>query len=105
MNKVRNLIRKVIHDIFIFVAPKWLRKKILTCEEISKLITNDEKLTLPTRMKINFHIFICKCCSDYRQQINIISKSARRIKSPTLTRNQISQISSNKDSIIQKYTK
>jgi hypothetical protein len=102
MNKIMRLIRTVLHDIVVAFAPKWIKKSMLTCEEISLILASDKQIPILTKVKLKSHLLICQCCTDYKKQISLINSAAQRIKSPDLTDDQLSKISSSEKKTLEK---
>ncbi|MBW2369067.1 MAG: hypothetical protein JRH15_14405, partial [Deltaproteobacteria bacterium] len=49
------------------------------CQEVSKLVSEamDKKLSVTRRLGIRFHLMMCKLCSRYARQIQLIRTAAR----------------------------
>jgi hypothetical protein len=100
MNKFMRLFRKVMHDIMMSLAPKWLRKLMLTCEQISQILASDEKIPILKRIKLQSHLLICQCCKDYQTQIDLINTAAHKIAPPELSNEQLSKISKSQSKLL-----
>ena len=52
--------------------------ELLTCKEVTKLISDSMETTLPlgTRIGLRLHLMICKFCSRYKKQLSAIKKIA-----------------------------
>jgi len=52
---------------------------MLTCKEVSKLVSLalDRRLPLNKRMAVRLHLLVCKMCSRYQQQLKFIHRAAR----------------------------
>jgi predicted anti-sigma-YlaC factor YlaD len=79
---------------------------MLTCKEISKLVSQslDHKLPLRQRMGMRFHLMMCSMCRTYKTQALLLRKALRTFgrdnaeKLPEETKQRIKQaLSSNDD--------
>ncbi|MBA3696091.1 MAG: zf-HC2 domain-containing protein [Methylotenera sp.] len=45
---------------------------MLTCKQASQLVSQslDRPLSLPDRIRLRFHLFICDACTRFNQQLN-----------------------------------
>lgn len=52
---------------------------MLTCKEISKLVSEslDRKLSLRQRMGVQLHLMMCSLCRTYRQQMRALRNIVR----------------------------
>ena len=52
---------------------------MLKCSEISRMVASDgiEDFSFMKRMELRFHLFMCKHCRSYVEQIRIIGRGAR----------------------------
>jgi len=57
---------------------------MLSCKQIGELLSQglDRKLSLSERIKLKFHLIICKTCSCYDKQLQFVARSARRLMQP-----------------------
>ena len=57
---------------------------MLSCKEIGELLSQglDRKLSPGERIKLKFHLIICKTCSCYHKQLQFVARSARRMMQP-----------------------
>lgn len=74
------LIRKIIHDLMMMIIPKSLRKNMLSCEEVSHIISENQELPTFSKLKLKMHLFICQKCLDYEKQIQFITENAHSIR-------------------------
>lgn len=60
-------------------------KLMLNCKQASRIISQslDTPLPLSDRMKLKFHLFICKACNRFNQQLRLISDVILRIRHDT----------------------
>lgn len=52
---------------------------LFNCKDISHLVSRsmDERLPLPRRMGITFHLMMCRYCARYAKQLKIIRQKIR----------------------------
>ena len=58
---------------------------MLTCKEVSQLVSEslDRKLPLRQRIAVRLHLFRCKICTQYREQMLFLRKAARQYAKKT----------------------
>jgi len=83
---MKTLIMKLIslarRAIFFFL-PSSVKEKMLSCEEVAFIIGNQEKSSLLQQLKLYMHLFICRDCQNYKDQIKGIGYLTEQIKSET----------------------
>ena len=59
-----------------------IRKLHITCEDTTPLISElmDHKLPFGKRLRLNFHLAMCKVCNCYQKQLEIIRALARKLR-------------------------
>ena len=52
---------------------------MLNCKEVTFKLSEaqDRKLTLTERINLEIHLTMCKGCSNYRKQIDVLRKACR----------------------------
>ena len=57
---------------------------MLSCKQTGELLSQglDRKLSLSERIKLKFHLIICRTCSCYDKQLQFVARSARRLMQP-----------------------
>lgn len=105
MNKIIRLMRNIVHDFMLLILPKKLLTKLLSCEEVSKILTMEEKAKLRNHPRVRFHILICQCCTDYKYQLEIIEKSSQKLKEFHLSTQQKDLINKSKQNLISRFSK
>ncbi len=98
------LIRKIIHDLLMIMIPKGIRKNMLSCEEVSHIIAEDDDLKSIKKIKLKMHLFICQKCLDYKKQIQFINQNAKKIKLSNLENDLANKIEESKNSLIDKHS-
>jgi hypothetical protein len=61
----------------------WMIRKLrVTCKDTTPLISElmDHSLPLGKRMRLKFHLAICKACCFYQNQLEVIRALARKLK-------------------------
>ena len=61
----------------------WMIRKLhITCEDTTPLISElmDHNLSLGKRLRLNFHLALCKVCRFYQKQLEIIRALARKLR-------------------------
>lgn len=53
---------------------------MLSCKEVSLLTSRsmDSQLTLAERLAVRFHLFYCRGCTRFREQVRFLRRLARR---------------------------
>jgi len=70
---------------------------MLSCKQIGELLSQglDRKLSLSERIKLKFHLIICKTCNCYDKQLQFVARSARRLMQPDKDNQGIPPLSDN----------
>lgn len=79
MNKLIRVIRNFLHDFLPAITPKPLRKNLLSCKQVTELLLEADKLDWKTKMKLQIHLFICQCCTDYKTQVEFVTIKSKKI--------------------------
>jgi len=60
-------------------------KLMLNCKQASQIISQslDNPLSWSDRTKLKFHLFLCKACNRFRQQLRLLGDAIKRIKNDT----------------------
>ncbi len=58
-----------------------LSRFVFTCHDMSRLSSQSLDVTLPflTRLRMKFHLLICRWCRRYRAQLTILRRSLSRL--------------------------
>ena len=91
----------MVHDLVIFTTPKWLKKKMISCEEVSKILTSNQKMGFFKKVQLKMHVLICQHCTDYKHQMIFINKSAKKIPL-TLIKTNSNQIERSKEEVLKR---
>jgi hypothetical protein len=77
-------------------------KFMLTCKQASKLISQslDRPLSLSSRIKLRFHLFICDACTRFNKQLGQLRMAVHRMRQNTENDNSIELPSDAKARII-----
>jgi hypothetical protein len=105
MNKLIVIFKTIMHDLVGALAPKWLKKRMMTCEDIAFLITNGTNIPFSKRFALKMHFLICQCCANYAAQLDLINEGSKKIAAPKFTAKQEEQISNSKDEMLKKLLK
>ena len=56
-------------------------KLLLTCKQASQIISQslDNPLSWSDRTKLKFHLFICRACNRFNQQLRLIKNTIERM--------------------------
>ena len=59
---------------------------LLECQEVSRLVTHsmDEPLTLRQRLRVRWHLLICRYCRNFQKQVFLLRNILRRKSKTTL---------------------
>ncbi len=96
MNKLIRLIRHLLHEIVVHFVPSFLKKNLLTCQEVSEILAKKPDLKRGRKIKLKMHLMICNCCNDYLGQMNIIEKSSKDLNVLHLTSDQSKKVDQGK---------
>ncbi len=57
---------------------------MLSCKEVSKLISlsQDRPLSPWERVSVRLHLFVCKLCRRYRNQLIFLTRAVRHLRNP-----------------------
>lgn len=60
-------------------------KFMLTCKQASQLISQslDRPLSLSSRVKLRFHLFICDACTRFNRQLGQLRMAVHRMRQDT----------------------
>lgn len=100
MSKIVRYARHIIHEIVIFLVPKTLRKNMLSCEDVSRILSNEDSHAGHSKIKLKIHLLICQCCTDYSAQINIIKEKTNELSQIKLTSEQEEKIKASKQKLL-----
>lgn len=92
--------RHMLHDLVNNFAPNSIKIRIMSCENITKIMASEEKLSPAKKFWFNVHNFICSCCSNYQDQFNIIKINSKKLVSPDLTEEQKQRIENSKSDLL-----
>ncbi|HHH35397.1 MAG TPA: zf-HC2 domain-containing protein [Gammaproteobacteria bacterium] len=55
---------------------------MLSCKEVSKLVSQaqDRSLTLRERISVRLHLFMCNMCRRYRRQLVFLTRAGRNFR-------------------------
>lgn len=79
-------------------------KYLFTCKDISKVASEDSKLSFLEKMKFKFHLFICHDCKNFVLSMKELTSLTKKIikKNMTIDENELTQI---ENRIIKKISK
>ena len=49
---------------------------MLSCKEIVRLVSSEERLSLMKRAELRLHLMMCEHCGRYREQLHALAKAA-----------------------------
>ncbi len=52
---------------------------LLSCKEIVRLISSDERLSLMRRAELRLHLMMCEHCGRYKSQLQTLARAAVRL--------------------------
>lgn len=96
-------IRKMIHDFIDWIVPRKLRRNMMTCEQVSHIIAENQQLKPLKKFKLQMHLFICQKCLDYKEQIHFLESNAKVIQLKPLDKNTKQKMESCKHELLNKY--
>ncbi len=50
---------------------------MFTCREVTEICASDKKLVGSEKLKFKLHLLICRACSSYAKQIEILKKALK----------------------------
>ncbi len=55
---------------------------MMNCKQATRLVSQsqDRELSLPERIRLRFHLFICSGCSNYNKQIAFLRKAIHKLR-------------------------
>lgn len=55
---------------------------MLTCKQASQLISQslDQPLSLPQRLQLKVHLFLCGACRRFRQQLHLLRAALQQLR-------------------------
>lgn len=101
MNKLIRIFRHLIHEFVVLLVPRNLRKNLMTCEEVSKILANENSLSTSSTFKLKIHLFICQCCTDYSDQLKEIDAQAHKLSKIELTPQQKESVRKSQKKILE----
>lgn len=105
MKLFSTILRRIVHDIVMVLAPKKLKKLIMSCQEVSQILATKPELTVKKKMFLKMHILICECCTNYSKELDMISKQTKIVSAPKLTEDQKLQIKNSQQELINRFKK
>ena len=103
MRIVFKIIRRIVHDILMVISPPFLKRKLMSCKEISEILAKETELSGSKKLMFKMHLLICQCCTNYASELSLISESAKKIKAPNLNNEQLQQIQKSKQELIDRF--
>jgi hypothetical protein len=52
---------------------------MLTCKEVVKIVSSDDRVSWRKRLEVRMHLFICHYCGKYVKQLEHMSAGFRRL--------------------------
>lgn len=77
---------------------------MLSCREIAKILSSKEELSLIKRTELRMHLLMCKHCSNYNKQLNLMKESFQNLfkKKSTIEKEKVVKL---ENDIIKKHVK
>jgi hypothetical protein len=69
--------RVLVNTFLVTVLPTSIIKKITTCDDIAKRVSDPENQTFWQKLDTRFHLFICPPCWDYNKDVKLINKECK----------------------------
>lgn len=95
--------RHVMHTLSTLLMPKFLQKRMISCEKVAYLLANSDSNSLLTKIQVRMHIMMCQHCYDYEKQLKIINQECNKLRSTELTPEETLKIKSSKEEMLKKY--
>ena len=96
-------IRNILHDLVFGLAPTPLKKRLMSCEEITFIMANDTKLSTSKKIWFNCHYFLCSCCESYYKQFKIIENQSKDLFNQDLDTDAKSRVVESKSDALKKF--
>lgn len=52
---------------------------MLTCKEIVKIVSSDDRVSWRKKLEVRMHLFVCHYCSKYAKQLEYMSAGFRKL--------------------------
>lgn len=101
MRKITKFLRHIAHEVVTSLTPNFIKKHMISCEEVTQKMQSLDKLNKKDQAKIRMHLFICQCCLDYKEQLNMIQTKAKKLSPKKLNQPQQKRVSQIAHSVIQ----
>ena len=98
--KFRNLMHKLVME----YAPRSIQIKIMSCEEVTRIMASEIHLSWTKKFWFGMHKFACSCCSSYQAQFDIIKMKSQSLNKQSLTEDQKTRIANSKKDILNKFS-
>ena len=53
MKKIIQFFRHLAHEMIVNFSPKWLRNRMLSCQQVTEIINRDDAIPLQTKIKMH----------------------------------------------------
>tara|TARA_Y100000590_G_C15094853_1_gene778960 strand:+ start:66 stop:383 length:318 start_codon:yes stop_codon:yes gene_type:complete len=100
--KIIKFLRHLLHEMVVYLVPNFLKKNVLRCSEVHKILASEPDLSFSGSLKLKFHILICQCCTDYSKQLKLIKNESKALGKVELTPEQKARVSKSRDQILEK---
>ncbi|MBT4791384.1 MAG: hypothetical protein HON90_07420 [Halobacteriovoraceae bacterium] len=100
MKKIVRKLRFILHEMVVSFTPRFMRKHILSCEQVIILLNSKQKISMAQKFKLKTHMLICQCCVDYNEQMSLISQHSKQLSTNSLNNEQCLKIKQSKKDIL-----
>ena len=101
---MRDFLRMLFHGFIVHCWPNWLIRKITTCKDITWRVVNYDDLTTMQKFDLHWHMTFCQPCVDYKKQMELLSRGAKRFFGLKLTAEQEARLDQMAEEIIKKHS-
>lgn len=100
MKKLIRLLRHTIHHLMALLMPKKILSKLLSCQEVAKILATTPKLPPVKSLRVKLHIFLCQHCTDYKDQLQIIKQKSKDLNNLEYDADQEKQMTESKHKVL-----
>ncbi len=100
MSKISYKFRSLLHDVIFDYAPDFIKKKLMSCEEMTKIMAMEQTLSTKKKLWYKAHNYICLCCDNCEGQFKLINLKSKDLVSTDLTNAQKERIAHSKNDVL-----
>lgn len=78
---------------------------MISCKELVKTVSSDQKISWMRRLEIRFHLLMCRHCSSYTQQLHALKLGFKKLFDPQHRAFPAEKMKEHEENIIKKIQK